>query len=66
MYICWTSQVPYITVALVDPKLGEGKKDLFDWLSRHLSGNSDLPDALHLLKPTAAALSVMQCYQSVI
>jgi len=54
-------------VALADPKLGgEGKKDLFDWLSKHLSGNSDLPDALHLLKPTAAALSVMQCYSLVI
>lgn len=50
--------VPYITVALADPKFGgEGKKDLFDWLSRHLSGNNDVPDALHLLKPTAAALS---------
>ncbi|ONK78042.1 uncharacterized protein A4U43_C02F13600 [Asparagus officinalis] len=51
--------VPYITVALADPKLaGEGKKDLFDWLSRHLSKNSELPEALQLMRPTAAALSV--------
>ncbi|CAL9199780.1 unnamed protein product [Musa hybrid cultivar] len=50
--------VPYITVALADPKLGaEGRKDLFDWLTRHLSKANDLSDASHLLKPTAAALT---------
>ncbi|KAI8013047.1 Alpha,alpha-trehalose-phosphate synthase [UDP-forming] 1 [Camellia lanceoleosa] len=32
-------KVPYITTALMDAKLGtEGRKDLFDWLSRQLSG----------------------------
>ncbi|KAI7991415.1 Protein MOR1 [Camellia lanceoleosa] len=38
--------VPYITNALMDAKLGtEGRKDLFDWLSRQLSGLSNFPDA---------------------
>ncbi|KAI7991161.1 TOM1-like protein 9 [Camellia lanceoleosa] len=38
--------VPYITTALMDTKLGtEGRKDLFDWLSRQLSGLSNFPDA---------------------
>ncbi|KAI8020168.1 Phosphatidylinositol 3,4,5-trisphosphate 3-phosphatase and protein-tyrosine-phosphatase PTEN1 [Camellia lanceoleosa] len=38
--------VPYITTALMDAKLGtEGRKDLFDWLSRQLSGLSNFPDA---------------------
>ncbi|XP_077214159.1 protein MOR1-like [Tasmannia lanceolata] len=50
--------VPYITVTLADTKLGaEGRKDLFDWLSKHLSTMSDSTDALHLLKPTASALT---------
>ncbi|XP_057470901.1 protein MOR1-like isoform X2 [Actinidia eriantha] len=50
--------VPYITTALTDAKLGaEGRKDLFDWLSRQLTGLSDFPDAAHLLKPTAAAMT---------
>ncbi|GMP54085.1 hypothetical protein CsSME_00019355 [Camellia sinensis var. sinensis] len=32
-------EVPYITTALMDAKLGtKGRKDLFDWLSRQLSG----------------------------
>ncbi|RRT79039.1 hypothetical protein B296_00026148 [Ensete ventricosum] len=54
-----SSKVPYITVALADPKLGaEGRKDLFDWLTRHLTKANDLSDASHLLKPTAAALTV--------
>ncbi|KAI7980862.1 Protein MOR1 [Camellia lanceoleosa] len=39
--------VPYITTALMDAKLGmEGCKDLFDWLSRQLSGLSNFPDAV--------------------
>ncbi|CAL5380510.1 unnamed protein product [Camellia sinensis] len=34
-------EVPYITTTLMDAKLGtEGRKDLFDWLSRQLSGLS--------------------------
>ncbi|XP_057463028.1 protein MOR1-like isoform X2 [Actinidia eriantha] len=50
--------VPYITTALTDAKLGaEGRKDLFDWLSRQLTGLSDFPDAAHLLKPTASAMT---------
>ncbi|CAL5354993.1 unnamed protein product [Camellia sinensis] len=41
--------VPYITTALMDAKLGtEGRKDLFDWLSRQLSGLSNFPDAVNL------------------
>ena len=51
--------MPYITTALMDAKLGtEGRKDLFDWLSRQLSGLSNFPDAVNLLKPTASAMTV--------
>ncbi|XP_052201183.1 protein MOR1 isoform X2 [Diospyros lotus] len=50
--------VPYVTAALMDAKLGaEGRKDLFDWLSRQLSGLKDFPDGAHLLKPTASAMT---------
>ncbi|KAF8413913.1 hypothetical protein HHK36_001909 [Tetracentron sinense] len=50
--------VPYITAALADAKLGaEGRKDLFDWLIKQLSGLSDSSDALHLLKPAASAMT---------
>ncbi|XP_008804673.2 protein MOR1-like isoform X2 [Phoenix dactylifera] len=50
--------VPYITVALAEPKLGtEGRKDLFDWLSRHLAKINESSDALHLLKTAVSALS---------
>eukprot|EP00252_Welwitschia_mirabilis_P027944 TRINITY_DN9838_c0_g1_i1.p1 TRINITY_DN9838_c0_g1~~TRINITY_DN9838_c0_g1_i1.p1 ORF type:complete len:2078 (+),score=475.99 TRINITY_DN9838_c0_g1_i1:649-6234(+) len=49
--------VPHITIALADPKLGaEGRKDLFDWLSRQLAKINDQPDMIQLLKPTASAL----------
>ncbi|XP_022721245.1 protein MOR1-like isoform X3 [Durio zibethinus] len=49
--------VPYITSALIDAKLGaEGRKDLFDWSSRQLSGLSEFSDAVHLLKPAAIAM----------
>ncbi|GMQ04594.1 hypothetical protein CsSME_00049954 [Camellia sinensis var. sinensis] len=42
-------EVPYITTALMDAKLGtEGRKDLFDWLSRQLSGLSNFPHAVNL------------------
>ncbi|KAF5940502.1 hypothetical protein HYC85_021669 [Camellia sinensis] len=42
------SIVPYITAALMDAKLGtEGRKDLFDWLSRQLSGLSNFPDVVY-------------------
>ncbi|XP_042390738.1 protein MOR1-like isoform X1 [Zingiber officinale] len=49
--------IPYITVTLADAKLGaEGRKDLFDWLTRHLSEANDLPDASQLFKPIATAM----------
>lgn len=50
--------VPYIMTSLTDTKIGaEGRKDLFDWLSRQLSGLVDFSDAVHLLKPAAAAMT---------
>lgn len=50
--------VPYIASALMDAKLGaEGRKDLFDWLSRQLSGLSNFSDAVYLLKPAASAMT---------
>ncbi|XP_015878687.2 protein MOR1 isoform X1 [Ziziphus jujuba] len=50
--------VPYIAAALTDTKLGaEGRKDLFEWLSRQLSGLSDFSDAVHLLKPASSAMT---------
>ncbi|KAK6267582.1 hypothetical protein QUC31_011742 [Theobroma cacao] len=49
--------VPYITSALIDTKLGaEGRKDLFDWSSRQLSGLSEFSDGVHLLKSAATAM----------
>ncbi|KAG0466434.1 hypothetical protein HPP92_018014 [Vanilla planifolia] len=49
--------VPYLTAALADQKLGaDGRKDLFDWLSRHLLSTSDSPDILYLLKPASLAM----------
>lgn len=43
----------------MDTKLGaEGRKDLFDWLSKQLAGLSDFPDAVHLLKPASSAMTV--------
>lgn len=43
----------------MDAKLGaEGRKDLFDWLSRQLSGLSNFSDAVYLLKPAASAMTV--------
>ncbi|XP_024030608.1 protein MOR1 [Morus notabilis] len=50
--------VPYIAAALTDIKLGaEGRKDLFDWLSKQLSGLNDFSDAAQLLKPTSSAMT---------
>lgn len=52
--------VPYITVTLGDQKTGsEGRKDLFDWLSKHVSNMSDPSEALPLLKPSASSLMVL-------
>ncbi|KAJ6724153.1 CYTOSKELETON-ASSOCIATED PROTEIN 5 [Salix viminalis] len=49
--------IPYIIAALFESKLGaDGRKDLFDWLSKQLSGLSDFPDAIHLLKPAGSAM----------
>lgn len=49
--------LPYVTAALSESKLGaEGRKDLFEWLSRQLSKLNDFPDAVHLLKPAATAM----------
>ncbi|XP_061370607.1 protein MOR1 [Gastrolobium bilobum] len=50
--------VPYVTIALMDSKLGaEGRKDLFDWLSRQLSGLSGFAEAAQLLKPASSAMA---------
>ncbi|KAI8000506.1 Protein MOR1 [Camellia lanceoleosa] len=50
--------MPCLTAALMDAKLGaEGRKDLFDWVSKQLSGLNDMVDAIHLLKPTAFAMT---------
>ncbi|XP_061996116.1 protein MOR1 [Rosa rugosa] len=50
--------VPYITAAITETKLGaEGRKDLFDWLTRQLSVLSDYNDAVHLLKPASSAMT---------
>jgi len=44
---------------LTDTKLGaEGRKDLFDWLSKQLAGVSDFSDAVYLLKPACSAMTV--------
>ncbi|PAN27869.1 hypothetical protein PAHAL_5G114100 [Panicum hallii] len=49
--------VPYIIVTLGDQKTGsEGRKDLFDWLSKHVSKMGDPSEALPLLKPSASSL----------
>ncbi|XP_030501209.2 protein MOR1 [Cannabis sativa] len=50
--------VPYIAGAWTDAKLGaEGRKDLFEWLSKQLSGLTEFPDAVQLLKPASSALT---------
>ncbi|AET01913.2 microtubule organization protein [Medicago truncatula] len=50
--------VTYVAIALVDSKLGvEGRKDLFDWLSRQLFGLSSFAEAAQLLKPASSAMA---------
>ncbi|GAB2298703.1 Protein MICROTUBULE ORGANIZATION 1, variant 2 [Dionaea muscipula] len=50
--------VPYITAALTDNKVGaEGRKDLFEWITKQLIRLNDFPDAVHLLKLTASAVA---------
>ncbi|GMP90751.1 hypothetical protein CsSME_00041736 [Camellia sinensis var. sinensis] len=52
-------KVPYITTALMDGKLGtEGRKDIFDWLSRQLSGLSNFPDARRTATPPDTRVQV--------
>lgn len=47
----------------MDSKLGaEGRKDLFDWLSRQLSGLSSFAEAAQLLKPASSAMAVRSDY----
>ncbi|KFK36460.1 hypothetical protein AALP_AA4G127500 [Arabis alpina] len=49
--------IPYIIITLTDGKMGaEGRKDLFDWLTKQLAGLSDFADAIHLLKPASTAM----------
>ena len=36
----------------------EGRKDIFDWLTKQLAGLSDFVDAIHLLKPASTAMTV--------
>lgn len=51
--------MPYIAAALTDIKLGaEGRKNLFDWLSKQLGGLKDVTDTVDLLKPTASSITV--------
>ncbi|PWA88987.1 protein MOR1 [Artemisia annua] len=50
--------VPHIAASLTDAKLGaEGRKDLFDWLSKQLAGLADFPDAIQLLRPVSIAMT---------
>uniref|UniRef100_A0A7N1A6B8 TOG domain-containing protein n=1 Tax=Kalanchoe fedtschenkoi TaxID=63787 RepID=A0A7N1A6B8_KALFE len=50
--------VPYITTALIDSKIGaEGRRDLFDWLSKQLSSLNDFNDAVQLLKAATSAIT---------
>nr|GEW51009.1 protein MOR1 [Tanacetum cinerariifolium] len=50
--------VPHIAAFLTDAKLGaEGRKDLFDWLSKQLAGLADFPDAIQLLRPVSVAMT---------
>ncbi|XP_027924008.1 protein MOR1-like [Vigna unguiculata] len=50
--------VPYIATALMDSRIGAvGRRDLFDWLSKQLSGLSSFAEAAELLKPASSALT---------
>ena len=53
-------QLPYIIPALGDPKIcAEGRKDLFEWVARHVAKNGDQPVLLQLTKPISMALQVL-------
>lgn len=47
----------------MDSKVGaDGRKDLFDWLSKQLSGLSSFAEAAQLLKPASSAMTVRSGY----
>ena len=51
---------------MTDSKLGaEGRKDLFDRLSRQLAGLSSFAEAAQLLKPASSAMTVCSGYSVV-
>lgn len=53
-------QLPYIIPALGDPKIcAEGRKDLFEWVARHVAKHGDQPVLLQLTKPISMALQVL-------
>lgn len=59
--------MPYFAAALMDAKIGaEGRRDLFEWLSRQLAGLKDFTDAIHLLKPVATAMTVSFLFISIV
>jgi len=52
-------QLPYVIPALVDPKIcAEGRKDLFEWVTRHIDKHSDQSGLLQLVKPISIGLQV--------
>jgi cytoskeleton-associated protein 5 len=49
----------YVIPALVDPKIcAEGRKDLFEWVTRHIDKHSDQSGLLQLVKPISIGLQV--------
>jgi len=49
----------------MDSKIGaDGRKDLFDWLSKQLSGLSSFAEAAQLLKPASSAMTVRSGYSA--
>jgi cytoskeleton-associated protein 5 len=47
----------YVIPALVDPKIcAEGRKDLFEWVTRHIDKHSDQSGLLQLVKPISIGL----------
>ncbi|KAG9134204.1 hypothetical protein Leryth_023206 [Lithospermum erythrorhizon] len=55
--------IPYTTAALSEAKLSaEGRRELFEWISKQLAGLSEFSDAIHLLRP-AASMTDKRRYQ---
>ncbi|CAM6047665.1 unnamed protein product [Sphagnum compactum] len=49
--------LPYVIPALADPKIcAEGRKDLFEWVTRHIDKHSDQSGLLQLVKPISIGL----------